>query len=87
VNPCTPSKEGRTINVAVGRDLRMYPGTIRDTDTWINEYKKRTIIERTIHHFKSPMACGNPKTRNLSSIKSDILFAGIAQLITVISDI
>ncbi len=30
------------------------------------------------------MACGNPKTRNLATIKSDMLLAGITGLITVI---
>ena len=83
-NPCTPSKEGRTVNVPVDRNLRMYPGTARDTDSWISAYKKRVVIERTIHQFKEPMACGNPKTRNLTTIKSDMLLAGITQLITVI---
>ena len=32
------------------------------------------------------MACDNPKTRNLATIKSDMLLAGITQLITVILD-
>lgn len=62
----------------------MYPGTARDTDSWLSVYKKRAVIERTIHPFKEPMACGNPKTRNLVTIKSDMLLAGITQLITVI---
>lgn len=62
----------------------MYPGTVRDTDSWFSDYKKRAVIERTIQHIKEPMACGNPKTRNLATIKSDMLLAGIAQLITVI---
>ena len=83
-NPCTPSREGRTVNVPINRDLRMYPGTVRDTDSWSSVYKNRAVIERTINHFKEPMGCGNPKTRNLATIKSDMLLAGITQLITVI---
>lgn len=31
-NPCTSSKPGRMIYIYPERDLRLYPGTIRDMD-------------------------------------------------------
>jgi hypothetical protein len=34
------------------KDLRAYPGTIRGTDEWIKNYKIRSVIEKSINHFK-----------------------------------
>ncbi|SIQ17425.1 hypothetical protein SAMN05421834_1021, partial [Halanaerobium kushneri] len=57
---------------------------IRDTNDWIDLYKKRGVVEQTINYFKDAMVTGNLKTQNLKSIKADVFLAGITQLLTLI---
>jgi hypothetical protein len=83
-NPCTDSSYGRVVYTYPNQDLRTYPGIIRDTDDWINLYKKRGVVEQTINYFKDAMVTGNLKTQNLKSVKSDVFLAGITQLLTLI---
>lgn len=82
--PCSPSQSGRMVYTYPEKNLKLYPGIIRDTPEWISTYKQRSIIEQTINHFKSHMCVANRKTQNASTTKSDLLLAGITQLFTVI---
>ncbi|PUU90622.1 MAG: transposase [Halanaerobium sp.] len=83
-DPCTDSSYGRVTYTYPDQDLRTYPGIIRDTDDWIDLYKKRGVVEQTINYFKDAMVTGNLKTQNLKSIKADVFLAGITQLLTLI---
>ena len=62
----------------------MFPGIQRDSEEWNSIYKIRTIVERTINHFKINMCTAGRKTRNHTTTKADVFLAGIASLLTVI---
>jgi transposase len=84
-NPCTDSFSGRMIYVYPEKDLRTYPGTLRDTDQWVKTYKLRSVVEKSINHFKEDSFClANRKTQNEKTTHADLLLAGLTQLITVI---
>lgn len=83
-NPCTSSKSGRMIYIYPERDLRLYPGTIRNTDEWKQNYKIRSTVERTISHFKDSCCLNSRRTRNPKTLRADLLLSGITQLITVL---
>ncbi len=82
--PCTPSSNGRMYYVYPEKNLRAYPGTIRGTDEWVETYKIRTTVERSIHHFKESYNVANRKTQNEKTLHADLLLAGITQLLTVV---
>jgi len=82
--PCSSAKFGRTAYTYENQDFRMFPGIARDGDEWVNLYKTRCVIERSINHFKTNMCVADRKTRDSFTTKTDLLFAGIAQLFTVI---
>ena len=83
-NPCTDSSGGRMFYVYPEKNLRAYPGTIRGSDEWIQTYKIRTTVERSIHHFKESYNVANRKTQNEKTLHADLLLAGITQLTTII---
>lgn len=83
-NPCTTSKSGRMVYIYPEKDLRAYPGVIRGTDEWLGTYKIRSVVEQDINHFKENLCLAGRKTRNEKTIHSDLLLAGITQLITVL---
>ena len=83
-NPCTASKCGRMIYIYPEKNLRATPGTIRGTPAWNDTYKIRCSAERTINHFKENLCVANRRTQNMKTIHSDLLLAGIAQLLSVI---
>ena len=62
----------------------MFPGIQRDSDEWNRIYKIRTIVERSIKHFKTNMCIAGRKTRNHTTTKADVFLAGIASQLTVI---
>lgn len=66
------------------KNLRAYPGTLRDTDEWKAIYKIRRIVEKSIQHFKNSFCIAWRKTQNEKTLHADLLLAKIAQLITVI---
>lgn len=82
--PCTSSSCGRMFYIYPEKNLRAYPGTIRGTDEWIETYKIRTTVERSIHHFKESYNVANRKTQNEKTLHADLLLAGITQLLTVV---
>lgn len=83
-NPCTSSKCGRMAYVYPEQNLRAYPGILRGTKEWDDTYKIRTIVERTINHFKENLGVAGRKTRNTQTLHADLLLAGICQQITVL---
>ena len=83
-NPCTTSSCGRMIHIYPEKDLRAYPGTLRDTDEWNNTYKNRTVVERDINHFKDNLCLAGRRTQNEKTLHADLILAGITQLVTVI---
>ncbi|SHD78687.1 methylmalonyl-CoA mutase family protein [Schnuerera ultunensis] len=83
-NPCTSSPCGRMIYVYPEKDLRAYPGTLRDTEEWDKVYKIRSVVEQSINHFKESFCIAGRKTQNEKTIHADLLLAGITQLITVV---
>ena len=83
-DPCTTSSCGRMVHIYPEKDLRAYPGTLRDTDEWNNTYKNRTVVERDINHFKDNLCLAGRRTQNEKTLHADLILAGITQLITVI---
>lgn len=83
-NPCTTSSCGRMTYVYPEKNLRTFPGVLRGTSEWDSTYKIRGIVERSIHHFKDSFCVANRKTQNEKTIHSDLLLAGITQLLSVV---
>lgn len=83
-DPCSTAKKGQTSYTYENMELRMFPGIQRDSEEWFRLYKIRTIVERTINHFKINMCVARRHTRNHLSTKADVFLAGIASQLTVI---
>jgi hypothetical protein len=83
-NPCTNSTSGRMIYLYPEKDLRAHPGTIRGTDEWTSTYKIRSVVEQEINHFKDNLCLAGRRTQNEKTLHSDLILAGITQLISVI---
>lgn len=83
-NPCTNSPCGRMFYIYPEKDLRTFPGTVRGTDEWDTTYKVRTVVERAICHFKDSFLVAGRRTRNAQTLHTDLLLAGISQMITVL---
>ena len=82
--PCTTSKCGRMVYIYPEKDLRSYPGAIRGTEEWNTTYKIRTVVEREINHIKDTFCLAGRKTQNEKTLHTDLILAGITQLITVV---
>lgn len=83
-NPCTSSC-GRMIYLYPEQNLRAYSGTIRGTQEWDSTYKVRVIVDKAIHHFKVSFCVARRKTQNEKTLHTDLLLAGITQLISVLA--
>lgn len=83
-HPCSPSVYGRSIYVYPHANKRLYPGILRDTPEWDALYAKRVAVERSIGSFKAVLGLERRKTFNTSTTKTDLLLAGIVQLLCVI---
>lgn len=83
-NPCTSSTCGRMVYIYPEKDLRAFPGAIRGTDEWVNTYKIRCSVERTMNHFKENLCIADRRTQNENTLHADLLLAGITQLISVV---
>ena len=83
-DPCTDSRCGRMTYIYPQKNLRAYPGVLRDSDEFKDTYKIRTKAERTISHFKDSFGLANRKSRDERTLHADLLLAGITQLITVV---
>lgn len=82
-DPCSTAKKGvQPILMKHGLPyVSRYPA---DSDEWVSLYKIRTIVERSINHFKINMCVAGRKTRNHVTTKADVFLAGIASQLTVI---
>ncbi len=83
-NPCTDSLCGRMVYIYPEKNLRAYPGTIRGTEEWDETYKIRSVVEKSINHFKDSFCLAGRRTQNEKTLHADLLLAGITQLITVV---
>ena len=81
-NPCTPSLYGRTKNLTVHHNYRYNSAMPRSSDEWISLYKLRTVCERTIAQLKSFIQINISRVHKTLTLKSNILLAGITQLIS-----
>jgi len=81
-NPCTPSLYGRTKNLTVHHNYRYNSAMPRSSDEWINLYKLRTVCERTIAQLKAFIQINISRIHKTLTLKSNILLAGITQLIS-----
>ncbi len=66
------------------KNLRAYPGVLRDTEEWYNTYKIRTAVERDINLIKDNLCLAGRRTQNEKTLHADLILAGITQLITVV---
>jgi len=82
--PCSSAVKGRTTYTYENMDFRMFPGIQRDSDEWVELYKIRTVVEKTINHLKNNMCIAGRRTRNHITTKADVFIAGIASQLTVI---
>ena len=83
-NPCTTSSCGRMIYIYPEKNLRAYPGVERGSDEWIENYKIRVNVEKSINQLKDSYGVASRKTQNEKTLHADLLLAGITQLITMI---
>jgi len=83
-NPCTSSPCGRMFYIYPAKNLRAYPGTLRGTKEWDDIYKTRVVVEKSINQFKDSFCIADRKTLNEKSLHSDLLLAGITQLLSVV---
>lgn len=83
-HPCSDAIYGRKVNIAIDEEYRFNSAYSRDSDIWINLYKKRTVCERSIAQLKDLINIRGSQFRNTQSLKSVILLAGITQLIGVL---
>ena len=83
-NPCTSSQYGRTKNLTINHNYRYLAAMPRDSQPWIDLYKQRTVCERTINQLKDFINIKTSKIRNTTTLQSNIILAGISQLIAFI---
>ncbi|MBN4074893.1 hypothetical protein JYT99_03075 [bacterium AH-315-E09] len=83
-NPCTPSKCGRIKNLTIHHNYRFNSSMPRSDIKWQKLYRVRTVCERSIAQLKSFIQINSSKVRNAVSLKSDVLIAGISQLVSFI---
>ena len=77
-------EKGHTTYTYENMDFRMFPSIQLDSDEWVSLYKIRTVVERSINHFKANMCVAGRKTRNHATTKADVFLAEIASQLTVI---
>ncbi len=82
--PCSTATKGRTTYTYQNMDFRMFPGIQRDSEEWIELYKIRAVVEKSINHLKNNMCIAGRKSRNHLTTKADVFIAGIASQFTVI---
>lgn len=82
--PCTNSPYGRIKNITIHHNYRFNAAMPRSSDEWISLYKIRTVCERTIAQLKSFIQINISKINKTLTLKSNILLAGITQLIAFI---
>ena len=81
-HPCSKSHYGRTV-YTYPKNYRDFPGLFRGAQEFNQLYKTRTRVETSISSLKLHYGLNELKTRNIESIKSDLLFACISQIVCV----
>jgi hypothetical protein len=79
--PCTTSSYGKCVYTYPDKNLRLYPGIARGTEHFDNLYRHRVFVERSIYSLKVTLGVGSCLSYSSRSVKSDLFFAGITQLI------
>lgn len=82
--PCTSSSYGRCVYTYPDKDFRLYPGIPRGTEHWVNLYRHRVVIERTIHTMKDTFVLDTCKSHHTATAKANVYISGIVQLVTVL---
>jgi len=82
--PCSDSSYGKCVYIYPDKNLRMYPGLLRDCQEFTETYKRRTCVERSINSLKDTLGIANRKTSNVLTTKADLFLAGIVQLLCVL---
>lgn len=82
--PCTDSSYGHCVYIYPDANKRLYPGILRDSPEWVRLYNKRVSVERSIGSFKTVLCLQGRKTFNSITTKTDLLLAGITQLLCVL---
>ncbi|MFV0344524.1 MAG: ISNCY family transposase, partial [Anaerocolumna sp.] len=54
------------------------------SNEWVDTYKIRVNVEKSINHFKDSFCIAGRKTQNEKTLHADLLLSGIAQLVTVV---
>ena len=65
-------------------NYRLYPGLARDTEEWTKLYKIRVNAEKTINLTKTVFGSAFQQSLTTKSLKSDVYFSAIVQLLTAI---
>jgi len=84
LNPCTDSRYAKCVYVYPDKNLRLYPGLLRDGEEFAKIYNKRISVERSIGQFKQALGIAGRKTSNTVTTKTDLFLAGIVQLLCVL---
>jgi len=71
-------------NLTIHHNYRFNASIPRDSIEWTSLYKTRTIVERSIAQLKNFIQINSLKVRDTKSLKSEIILAGISQLISFI---
>lgn len=82
--PCTDSSYGKCVYTYPDKNFRLYPGIPRNTEHWVNLYRHRVTIERTINLMKDTFVLDSRKSHRTISAKADVYLAGIVQLVGVL---
>ncbi len=82
--PCTQSECGRIVQICINSDYRLNTPMLRNTKRWTKLYKIRTVCERAIAQIKSCINLKSRYFRNTNTMKTNILFTAITQLIAFI---
>lgn len=83
-NKCTDSKSGRIFYTYPDENYRLYPGLARNTDEWTRLYKVRVNAEKTINLTKTVFGSAFQQSLSTKSLKSDVYFSAIVQILTAI---
>ena len=83
-DPCTTSSCGKMIYVYPEKNLRAYPGVELGSKVQDETYTIRVNVEKSINHFKDSFCIAKRKTTNEKTLHSDLLLAGISQLLAVV---
>ena len=83
-NKCTDSNLGRMFYTYPDENYRLYPGLARDTEEWTKLYKIRVNAEKTINLTKTVFGSAFQQSLTTKSLKSDVYFSAIVQLLTAI---